>query len=105
MSTATHNHVTHPAGDQSRYGSGHRRPRRGPDTGIFKRFDVLAAGLESLATKRASSAPPTPRGASLRPPPPPMPVRRTVITLDDIEEVSCVEDPTPTQRNPHASRP
>lgn len=82
----------HNAVDSRYYVQGQRRPRRGPDTGIFKRFDILATGLESLATKRASSAPPTPR--SLRPPPPP-PVRRTAITIDDIEEVSCVEDPAP----------
>ncbi len=112
MSNAStaHGHTTSAVVDPHRYGSGQRRPRRGPDTGIFKRFDLVAAGLESLATKRSSSAPPTPR--TVPPPRPPMiiPLPRASMdisqaALDLIEEISCVEDPPIVQRPSRPSRP
>lgn len=63
-----------------------RLGRRGPPTGVFRRFEALVEATEEVAAKRNSPPPPAPRA--------------TMTTLpwgsqddDGIEEISCVEAP------------
>lgn len=65
------------------------RGRRGPPTGVFRRFEALVERTEEVASKRKSSTPPEA--------PAPRPMMRTLpwgsTDGEGIEEVSCVEAP------------